>query len=94
MKAKIILPLLGILPLATVLSVVALNHRNKSGNGSVSHQRTFEVRGQIRGIDVAGKTVRIAHEKIPNDMPAMIMPFPVKNADTLKGFSAGESVQF
>ena len=61
---------------------------------SAGHQRTFQVHGQIRAVDVAGKTVRIAHEEIPNYMPAMIMPFPVKNADILKGFSAGENVQF
>ncbi len=94
MKTKIILPVLGILTLAAVLSAVAFNHHNESSNGSASHPRTFEVHGQIRAVDVAGKTVRIAHEAIPNYMPAMIMPFPVKNVDILEGLSAGENVQF
>jgi protein SCO1/2 len=94
MKPKIILPLLGILTLATVISAVAFNHRNDSSSASDGRLRTFQVHGQIRAVDVAGKTVRIAHEAIPDYMPAMIMPFPVKNVDILKGFSTGENVQF
>jgi protein SCO1/2 len=94
MKPKIILPILGILTLATVLSVVAFNRHNESSSASAGHLRTFQVHGQIRAVDVAGKTIRIAHEEIPDYMPAMTMPFPVKDADILKGFSPGEKVQF
>jgi protein SCO1/2 len=94
MKPKIILPVLGILTLAAVVSAVAFNHHNESDSGSAGHPRTFEVHGQIRAVDIAGKTVHIAHEEIPNYMPAMTMPFPVKNTDILKGLSSGDNVQF
>ncbi|MGP8233803.1 MAG: SCO family protein [Limisphaerales bacterium] len=94
MKAKIILTVLCILTLAAVISALAVSRHNESNQNSASHQQTFQVHGQIRAVDVAGKTVRIAHEKISNYMPAMIMPFPVKNVNILKGLSVGENVQF
>jgi protein SCO1/2 len=94
MKPKIIIPVLCILTLTAVLSALAFNRHNEANSGPVGHPRTFQVHGQIRAVDVAGKTVRIAHEEIPNYMPAMTMPFPVKSADILKGFSSGENVQF
>jgi protein SCO1/2 len=94
MKHKIIIPVLCVLTLTAVLSALAFNRHNEAASGPAGHPRAFQVHGQIRAVDVAGKTVRIAHEEIPNYMPAMTMPFPVKNADILKGFSSGENVQF
>src|ERR1022692_521552 len=94
MKPKIILTVLCILTLAAVISALAVSRHNESNKNSAGHQRTFQVHGQIRAVDIAAKTVRISHEEIPDYMPAMTMPFPVKNVGVLKGFSAGENVQF
>ena len=94
MKPKIILSILCILTLATVLSAVAFSRHNQSDSGPAGHLRTFQVHGQILAVDSAGKTVRVAHEAIPDYMPAMTMPFPVKSGDILSGFSPGENVQF
>jgi protein SCO1/2 len=94
MKPKIILTVLCILTLAAVISALAVSRHNESNKNSAGHQRTFQVHGQIRAVDIAAKTVRISHEEIPDYMPAMTMPFPVKNEGVLKGFSAGENVQF
>lgn len=93
MKSKIFLLSICVLTLVTVFSIVALNHRNQSA-APIAGAKRFEVRGQIRSIDPQNKTVRIAHEEIPNYMPAMTMPLTVKDATLLKGFSAGENVHF
>ncbi|HZQ47221.1 MAG TPA: SCO family protein [Verrucomicrobiae bacterium] len=92
MKAKPFLILICAATLAAVLSAIALGRHNQlAGNG---HARTFQVQGQIRSLDAANKSVRIAHEEIPHYMPAMIMSFTVKDAALLKGVSAGDTVQF
>lgn len=93
MKPKVILSALCALTLVAVLSVV-LVHRHNSPTTQLSGLKTFEVRGQIRSIDASNKTVRITHEEIPDYMPAMTMPFPVKDVALLKGLAAGDSVQF
>ena len=56
--------------------------------------RSFQVLGQVRGLDLAAKTVRIAHEEIPGYMPAMTMPLTVKDQALLKGLAVGDEVQF
>jgi protein SCO1 len=94
MKPKIVLITLCALTSLAVLSTVALHYRNQPTESVASATKTFEVRGQIRGLDVANKTVRITHEEIPDYMPAMTMPFTVKDTALLNALSAGDSVQF
>jgi len=94
MKPRTVLVALCVLTALAVLSVAALHHRRQTMQTAVIPTRTFEVRGQIRGVDVTNKTVRITHEEIPDYMPAMTMPFTVKDAALLQGLSAGDGVQF
>lgn len=95
MKTKTILALLSAITVLAVFSAIAFSHRSRSvRNHATDGARTFQVHGQIRGIDAANQTIRIAHDAIPNYMPAMIMPFAVKDATLLKGLAAGDSVQF
>ncbi len=93
MKAKVILSGLCVLTLAALLSVVAFSHHN-SPSTQRAGAKTFHVLGQIRSIDASHKTVRITHEEIPHYMPAMTMPFSVKDDTLLGGLAAGDSVQF
>jgi protein SCO1 len=53
---------------------------------------TFPLRGEVVGVDTARGRVVIAHEEIPNYMPAMTMPFKVKNPALLRGLAPGDSV--
>ncbi len=92
MKTKMLVAVVCALTLAVVLSAVTLGRRNMSND--TGQARIFEVQGQIRSLDIVNRTIRIAHEEIPQYMPAMIMPFSVKDAALLKGLSAGDSVQF
>ena len=54
--------------------------------------RVFIVRGVVRGPYEAG-VISIAHEAIPNFMPAMTMPFRVEAGD-VKDLTAGDRVEF
>lgn len=56
--------------------------------------QTFQVRGVIVELSASGKTVRIRHEEIPDYMPAMTMPFDVRNTNELAGLTAGDAVTF
>jgi protein SCO1/2 len=94
MKSKTVLATLSALTLAAVLAVVMLGHRGGSLNTPSVKPRAFEVQGVVRSIDTAGKTIRIAHEEIPNYMPAMTMSLPVKDPALFKGLAGGDSVQF
>jgi protein SCO1/2 len=52
------------------------------------------VRGVIKTVEPNNNVVRIQHEEIPNFMPAMTMPFRVKDAKELEGLQQGETVWF
>jgi protein SCO1/2 len=94
MKPKIVLALICAFTLAAALSALTLGHRNIASATSPGRVQAFEVKGQVRGIDQADKTIRIAHEEIPNYMPAMTMSLPVKDATLLKDLCSGDNVQF
>ena len=59
-----------------------------------TNSQTFQVRGVILELSASGKTVRIRHEEIPNYMPAMTMPFDVRETNELTGLAVGDSVTF
>lgn len=94
MKPRTILLALCALTLLAVLSVMALGHRNPPAASRVSDVRTFGVFGQVRSLNLPNKTVRISHEEIRDYMPAMTMPFTVKDVTLLKGLSVDDRVKF
>lgn len=80
----------GMLTLLAVLSLIAWGRQARP----VMEEQTFQVTGQIRSLDATNKTARIAHDEIQGYMPAMTMPFAVKNAVLLQGLKANDSVKF
>jgi protein SCO1/2 len=70
------------------------DHQTNQQSETSSEIRRFHVRGEVRGVDVQAKSIRIRHEEIPDYMPAMIMPFAVREVSLLKGLSAGDEVGF
>ena len=54
--------------------------------------RQYELQGQILGIDPSRNEVLIKHGTIAGFMPAMTMPFTVKDAGLLSGKEAGDLV--
>src|SRR5688572_185411 len=70
---------------------------NTSGTGTNkanSGRQVFEVRGVVQEVHASEKEVVIKHEEIPNYMPAMTMPFEVKNTNELAGLSTNDQVSF
>ncbi len=57
-------------------------------------QREFEVKGVVKSVASARKTIEIKHEAIPGYMPAMTMPFDVKDTNVLAGVQPGQSIAF
>ncbi|HEU5070968.1 MAG TPA: SCO family protein [Verrucomicrobiae bacterium] len=94
MKTKVILAGLGLLTLVAVSSVLALRHQQSTTAVMNAGVKTFVVRGQVRSLDLTNRTVRITHEAIPDYMPAMTMPFEVKDVAVLNGLAPGDEVQF
>ena len=77
MKTRTILTLFTVLTVAVVVSAFAI-HRQSPANKATLQQaaeQSFEVKGRVVSIEFGGKTVHIAHEDIPDFMPAMTMPF-------------------
>ena len=52
------------------------------------------VRGLVLDVDTAHRRVLVSHEAIPNLMPAMTMPFELRQSKELAGLAAGMVVEF
>jgi protein SCO1/2 len=59
-----------------------------------TNQRSFQVKGVVLAVKPKEKTIEIKHEAIPDYMPAMTMPFDVKDTNILTGVEVGETVSF
>jgi protein SCO1/2 len=79
--------------LAGIAVALAIQRPERKPDKAAIEQR-FHVRGEVRGIDVHAKSIRIKHEEIPNYMAAMTMPFDVRDAALLRGLSAGDEIGF
>ncbi len=65
----------------------------KPSNSSTNIQ-TYEVKGEVKELKPNGKTVVVKHEAVPNYMPAMTMPFDVRNTNELRGLTPGDEIAF
>jgi protein SCO1/2 len=54
--------------------------------------RTYELKGQILAIDQGRLELTVNHADIPGFMPAMTMPYKVRDANLLKGRKPGELI--
>ena len=59
-----------------------------------TNTQVFQVNGAVVEVLPAEKSVRIRHEEIPGYMPAMTMPFDVRDTNELAGLQAGDAVTF
>jgi protein SCO1 len=57
-------------------------------------ERVFEVKGWVRSIASDRATITIKHEEIPGFMPAMTMPFYLKDPSLADGLANGDPVTF
>ena len=59
-----------------------------------TNRQIFQVKGVIIALKPEAREVEIKHEAIPGYMPAMTMPFEVKDTNELTGLQAGDAVSF
>ncbi|MEM1415113.1 MAG: copper-binding protein [Myxococcota bacterium] len=55
---------------------------------------SWETRGTVEAVAEDGSRVTIAHEDVPDYMPAMTMPFFAQGQGQLEGLAAGDAVAF
>jgi Cu/Ag efflux protein CusF len=79
--------ILNRMALACVAAVLLL-----SGCAKPQPTRTYQMKGQVIGVDVAGHVATIKHEDIPGFMSAMTMGYPVKDQAELAKLKAGEKI--
>ena len=53
----------------------------------------YELRGEVRRVNITEETVHIHHEEIPGYMEEMTMPFTVRNSDLLHQLQKGDLVE-
>ena len=59
-----------------------------------TNQQVFQVKGVVISVKPKEKQVEIRHEAVTNYMPAMTMPFDVKDTNELAGLEPGSKVTF
>jgi protein SCO1/2 len=74
---------------ALLLGVASCQPRQAQGEA-----RIFEVRGVVMKLEKDRKTIVVKHEAVPNYMPAMTMPFRVKEPAQISGLRPGDAVTF
>ena len=93
MKIEFAVLALAAVTLGAIATGTMLVHSRQSAPVAPT-ERLFQVKGQVQDVDAPAKTIRIAHEDIPGFMPAMEMPFAVKDASLLNGLKSGDQIQF
>lgn len=61
--------------------------------GSRSEARRYELSGQVVSVDKQQRRVTVSHKEIPGFMPAMTMPFYLKDEWALDVLAAGDTIQ-
>jgi len=63
-------------------------------SGSGTNAQIFQVNGVVMALQLREKSVTIKHAAVTNYMPAMTMPFEVRDTNELAGLEAGDPVTF
>ncbi len=70
----------GLLALSLLLALAACREREKpTAREAAASLRRFTLRGIVQKVDAERFEVTVEHEAIPGYMPAMTMPFPVRD---------------
>jgi len=96
MKTRTILITFTALTLAVVVSAIAIHRQVPASKLALEQagEQSFDVKGRVISIDPGGKTVHIAHEDIPDFMPAMTMPFTIQHPEQAADLAPGDAVEF
>ena len=75
-----------------VLSVLSLCLAFAAPACTKSDERTFTLQGQVLSLEPARKLLTVKHEEIKGFMPAMTMPYEVRDAKLLDGLAPGDLI--
>ena len=59
-----------------------------------AQRKTYQMKGVVQEVNPQDKSVTIKHEAVPGYMPAMTMPFEVRDTNELADIGAGDPVTF
>ncbi len=85
---------LGLWLLATSCNKPGVAEASLTNSVRPSTQQVFQVKGVVISVKPKEKQVEIRHEAVTNYMPAMTMPFDVKDTNELTGLEPGSKVSF
>ena len=80
------------LPLLILLLIAAAGC-GRQEKGEIRPAKYYQLTGQVVALDPASSLITIAHEKIPDFMEAMTMPFNIKDSALFRGVEVGDSVR-
>src|SRR6266571_6410734 len=75
--------------IAGLVVVLVASPACRKGGAAV---KRYPVKGKVTEVDLGQKLMTLDHQDIPGYMPAMIMPFPVKDDQLLKVAAPGDEV--
>jgi len=79
--------------LLLIVLLVGVTGCGRQEKGESKPTNYYNLRGQVVALDPASSLITVAHEKIPNFMEAMTMPFSVKDSALFHGVEVGDSVR-
>jgi protein SCO1/2 len=77
--------------LSLAFTVTACDSR---GSKPAENSFQYQVRGMVRGLPPGHKAIEIEHEEIPGFMPAMTMPFEVRDEREIAEVVIGDAISF
>jgi protein SCO1/2 len=88
----------SVLPLLAITLLAGCGKPSqKAGSDSTSISappQTYSVTGIVKNVSLKQRQVEIQHQTVPDYMPAMTMPFEVKDTNELTGLQPGDPVIF
>src|SRR4029453_1712897 len=63
-----------------------------AGCGRAPDQQTYQLHGQVLAVESASHEILVKHDDIPGFMPAMTMPYTVKDEKLLSGRTPGDLI--
>jgi protein SCO1/2 len=84
-----------LLILATVLCAAMMSGAAAATSSDATSQpatRAYAITGEVEAVDRATSSVTLHHDEIPGLMPAMTMPFSVREPSALDGLNKGDRV--